>query len=105
MFVNAVKYSKKDEKSRIWIKIGFGKEKNKYYLSISDNGVGVYTSDFPFIFDKGFTGDNSDRTQSTGIGLYLVKKLCEELNIEISARSKRTEGFEIKFWLPVIEKK
>jgi len=47
-----------------------------YVLSISDNGIGVRSSDLPYIFEKGFTGNSGDgRKKATGMGLYLAKKL------------------------------
>ncbi|WP_342599581.1 ATP-binding protein [Psychrobacillus sp. FSL H8-0483] len=66
-----------------YLHIFFDSVKNRYSLRISDNGIGVLNSDLPFVFEKGFTGDNPNRKQSTGIGLYLVKKLCDELQIEL----------------------
>lgn len=103
IFVNVVKYSNEEIDSFIWLKTGFDSAKNRYYLRISDNGTGVLNSDLPFIFDKGFTGDNPDRKQSTGIGLYLVKKLCDELKIEIEVESEYRKGFLIQFLFPIME--
>lgn len=103
IFVNAVKYSNEDIESFIWLKTGFDSVKNLFYLRISDNGTGVLNSDLPFIFDKGFTGDNPNKKQSTGIGLYLVKKLCDDLNIEIEVESKYGKKFEIQFLFSKID--
>ena len=50
-------------------------------------------SDLPFNYRKGFTGDNPNIKQSTGIGLYLVKKLRDELKIEIEVDSEYGKGF------------
>lgn len=102
ILVNAVKYSNEEIESFIWLKTGFDSVENRYYLRISDNGIGVLNSDLPFIFDKGFTGDNSNRSQSTGIGLYLVKKLCDELQIEIEVESEYGKGFTIRLLFPII---
>ena len=102
ILVNAVKYSNEEIESFIWLKTGFDSVENRYYLKISDNGIGVLNSDLPFIFDKGFTGDNSNRSQSTGIGLYLVKKLCDELQIEIEVESEYGKGFAIQLLFPII---
>lgn len=59
-------------------------------LSVSDNGIGIPQGDLPRIFEKGFTGQNG-RTihSSTGIGLYLCRRLCDKLGIGISASSER----------------
>lgn len=57
-------------------------------LSVWDNGVGIAASDLPRIFDKGFTGSNGRRNRrSTGLGLYLCKKLCDALDIKLAADS------------------
>lgn len=65
------------------------KENNRIILSVGDNGIGIPQSDLPCIFEKGFTGQNG-RTiySSTGIGLYLCKRLCDKLGIGISASSE-----------------
>jgi len=102
IFVNSAKYSNEKVDSFIWLKTGFESIKNRYYLRISDNGIGVLSSDLPFIFDKGFTGDNANRKQSTGIGLYLVKKLCHELKIDIEVESEYEKGFSIQLLFPII---
>lgn len=103
IFVNAIKYSNEEIDRFIWLKTGFDSIMKRYYLRISDNGIGVLKSDLPFIFDKGFTGDNPSKKQSTGIGLYLVKKLCDELQIEIEVESQYGVGFEIQFLFPKID--
>jgi signal transduction histidine kinase len=95
IFVNAAKYSNEKIDSFIWLKTGFDSSNNRYYLRIWDNGMGVLNSDLPFIFDKGFTGDSLSQKQSTGIGLYLVKKLCDELQIGIEVESEYGKGFAI----------
>ena len=65
------------------------KENERVVLSVEDNGIGIPQSDLPRIFEKGFTGQNG-RTihSSTGIGLYLCKRLCDKLGIGIAARSE-----------------
>lgn len=45
------------------------------------------------IFEKGFTGSNGrNGKKSTGMGLYLCRRLCEKLGIAIEAESVRGEG-------------
>ena len=66
------------------------KENDRIILSVEDNGIGIPQSDLPRIFEKGFTGQNG-RTihSSSGIGLYLCRRLCDKLGIGISASSER----------------
>ena len=65
------------------------KENDKIILSVEDNGIGIPQSDLPRVFEKGFTGQNGRRIHSsTGIGLYLCKRLCDKLGIGISVNSQ-----------------
>ena len=63
-------------------------KKEKTILDVADNGIGIPACDLPRIFEKGFTGENGRIMQnSTGIGLYLCRRLCDKLGISISAES------------------
>lgn len=103
LLVNAVKYQNVDSESLIWLETGFDQAKDSYYVKVADNGLGVLQSDLPFIFDKGFTGDTSNRKHSTGIGLFLVKKLCDDLQVEIEVESKYKCGFTILLLFPKVK--
>lgn len=91
IIINSIKYSKKE---RGYINIySLEKENNKFSLIIEDNGIGIPKSDINRVFDKGFTGENGRRYgKSTGIGLYLCKKLCSKLNLEINLKSEVNNG-------------
>ena len=82
---NAVKY-RADQPALHFFAV---KENDSIILSVEDNGIGIPQSDLPRIFEKGFTGQNG-RTihSSTGIGLYLCRRLCDKLGIGISASSE-----------------
>ena len=65
-------------------------------LHFRDNGIGIPESDLPFIFDKTFTGENGrTHKKSTGMGLYIVKKLCDRLGHTVEASSVQGEFTEI----------
>ena len=50
--------------------------------------MGIKEEDLPRIFEKGFTGFNGRyEKKSSGLGLYLCKKLCYRLNHEIKIDS------------------
>lgn len=71
------------------------------YLLISDNGIGISETDISRIFEKGFTGENGHKyRKSTGIGLYLCRKLCQKMNMSISAESTLGNGTTIKITFP-----
>ncbi len=97
IIANSVKYAKE---KLVLIFTGTTFE-NGCCLSISDNGIGIAEEDISRIFDKGFTGENGRRyKKSTGIGLYLSRKLCSKMNMEISAASSLQSGTTIKIIFP-----
>ena len=99
---NAIKY-RKEKNANIIITISENKE--NVILNIKDNGIGIKTSEIDRIFDKGFTGTNGrNQKKSTGIGLYLCKRLCQEIGMEIEANSKENEFTEIKIIIPINKK-
>lgn len=71
-------------------------------LHIQDNGIGIKESEISRIFDKGFTGTNGRNAnrKSTGIGLYLCKKLCGKLGMAIYASSEEGKGTDIRLVFP-----
>lgn len=84
LIANAVKYRTEQPVLRI----STHKRQDQVILVVEDNGIGIAASDLPRIFEKGFTGQNGRMIQqSTGIGLYLCKRLCEKLGIGIAAES------------------
>ena len=84
LIANAVKYRTEQPVLRI----STHKRQDQVVLVMEDNGIGIAASDLPRIFEKGFTGQNGRMVQqSTGIGLYLCKRLCEKLGIGITAES------------------
>ena len=55
-------------------------------LCIRDTGTGIAEEDLPRIFERGYTGGNgrADR-QASGIGLYLCRRICQNLGHTITA--------------------
>lgn len=77
-------------------------DENQVTLRIEDNGCGISAHDLPRIFDKGFTGDNGRQVaKSTGMGLYLVKQLCDKMNISIQAESLPGRGTTLLLTFPL----
>ena len=62
-------------------------------ISVSDTGIGIPIGDLPRIFEKGFTGLNGRAdNQASGIGLYLIKRVCGSLGYLISVKSEVGRG-------------
>lgn len=85
LIVNAVKYRSEQPILRFYT----NQKGREVLLYVEDNGIGIEEADLPRIFDKGFTGKNGRNftLNSTGIGLYLCKRLCDKLGIDISVKS------------------
>lgn len=86
---NALKYTSSGS-----ISIALEPEKT---LCIRDTGVGIAPEDLPRIFENGYTGYNGRADQkASGIGLYLCRRICENLGHGLSARSTVDVGTEIR---------
>ena len=98
---NAIKYSKgKDDKIEIYSK----KISSAVILTIKDHGVGIIERDLNRVFEKGFTGENGRKFgKSTGIGLYLCKKLTDKLGLGLQVQSEENVGTEISIIFPKSE--
>lgn len=96
---NSIKYSKNADRQ---IEIYGERKKENIILYIKDNGIGIKESEITRVFEKGFTGENGRITgkKTTGIGLYLCKKLCDKLCIGLELNSKKDEGTEVKLIFP-----
>ena len=62
-------------------------------LCITDTGIGIAPEDLPRVFEMGYTGTNGrmDR-HASGIGLYLCRRICQNLGHTITARSAMGQG-------------
>lgn len=94
---NSIKYLDKDKKEiEVW-----GENNNNYIdLIIKDNGCGIKEADLVRIFEKGFTGTNRKKGYSTGMGLYLTKKLCDKLGLKLQIQSKEKEFTKLTITFP-----
>ena len=96
---NSIKYM--DKKESVLNIYGENIEKD-VLLKICDNGIGMDEKCVIKAFEKGYTGENGRRFgKSTGMGLYLCKKLCDKLGLGISIRSIENEGTEISILFPI----
>ncbi|MBP5294137.1 MAG: sensor histidine kinase, partial [Lachnospiraceae bacterium] len=94
---NAIKYSSEDPRLRFFFE-GEGK------LVIEDNGIGVKSCDLPFLFERGFTGDTGEeRKKATGMGLFLVKKMADDMKFTLDVSSETGKGFRIVVQYPLVE--
>lgn len=71
-------------------------------LVIRDTGIGIHSEDVPRICDRGFTGYNGRMDKkSTGIGLYLCKKVTRKLSHTLEIQSSIGEGTTVRIGFPI----
>jgi signal transduction histidine kinase len=93
---NAVKYSQPDKE----VKIELLSDSNYIYLKVIDRGVGLPLSERKHVFEKFYRSNpqNNMSAQGTGLGLYLVKKIVENLGGKIDVYDNKPMGliFQVK---------
>ncbi len=90
ILTNAIKYAAKTKTAII---CSSTIEENTFTLSITDQGVGIQPQDVNRVFEPFFTGENGRHfRESTGMGLYLAKEICDALGHEISISSAKNNG-------------
>lgn len=101
IFINAIKYSKDVERENKYITLNITNEESRTILSIKDEGIGIPKEDLGRVFQAFFTGKNGRRTsESTGMGMYLSKRICDNLGHELLLESEEGSGatFSIVFY-------
>ncbi len=91
---NARKYAKTELEVSV---VQYGKQAE---LHFRDFGPGIPDGDVPFIFDKFYRGKNCGSEQGSGLGLYIVKYVMEQLDGTVRLQ-KHKDGQEIILTLPV----
>lgn len=95
---NSIKY--RDPNKKPEIKFTCQDQGEKIILIIEDNGLGIGASDLPRVFEKGYQGRKDfSHGESTGIGLYLVKKLADKMSTTVEVESILSEYTRIKITL------
>lgn len=98
MLFNSVKYKSSYPVFRIYTE----RKKDGVVLTLEDNGMGILPEELHRIFEKGFTGSNGrERGRSTGMGLYLCRKLCGKLGIGLWAESEYGGGTRMRLEFPI----
>lgn len=86
ILLNCVQYQREEKLS---IRIYAKKEKEGTSLVIEDNGLGIKPEEINHIFEKGYVGSNGRKNErSSGMGMYICKRLCNKLDIGLQAVSE-----------------
>jgi len=99
---NAMKYSGDTKK----IEVRSGVEKERYFVEVSDHGLGISKSEQKHIFDKFYrvTQENlAHKAKGSGVGLAIVKHIMDAHEGEIIVKSKAGEGSTFRIYFPKIK--
>ena len=78
---------------------------NNGTITVEDNGIGIPKHELGRVTERGFTGTNGRKLGgSTGMGLYLVKELCDQLEISLEIQSEPSKYTRISFTFPNLTK-
>lgn len=87
---NAVKYTFEPQKK---IYVTATETEGQVILSVRDEGIGIPKSDLTRVTKAFYTGENGRKTgESTGMGLYIAKEICEKLGHELVIQSEVNVG-------------
>lgn len=90
---NAIKYTPQG-----FVTIETAEEKERFFITIKDTGIGIKAEDLPRVFEKGYTGYNGHADKkATGIGLYLCRQMADKLGHTIRMESEIGKG--TKVWI------
>ncbi|MEK7625232.1 MAG: sensor histidine kinase [Patescibacteria group bacterium] len=95
---NAIKYNK--DNGKVTITASF--EKKRIYLDVADNGIGMSDEDQKHLFEKFWRSDDVHALQGTGLGLFIVKHMIEQMGGNISFTSVKDKGTTFRFDLPAV---
>lgn len=91
---NSIKYSPKN--SNKFVRISAEKSNDAILLIIEDDGIGIDKEDISRVYEPFFTGNNGRKhNNSTGIGLYMVKKISESLKHPVEIKSQKNIGTSV----------
>jgi signal transduction histidine kinase len=94
---NSVKYrDDRKDSSRVWIT--FEKGKDTWKLEIDDNGIGIDKQYLSRIFEMFYRA--TDRSQGSGLGLYIVKETVERLYGEVYVDSEKGQWTKFTIAVP-----
>ena len=97
---NAISYNRENGH----VKIGLSRKKDRIIGKISDNGIGISNENIDKIWTRFFQVDSSRTTDSSGLGLSMVKWIAEAHNGTISVISELGKGTLFTFEFPSVFK-
>jgi len=93
LLANALRYTENGT-----VTVDFGKDSSRFFLEVSDTGVGIPDEIQKDIFRRFYRGEGST---GIGLGLSIVKELLDSMGGTIEIESSEGKGARFRIWLPV----
>jgi signal transduction histidine kinase len=102
LLTNAIKYTLAG--GNVEIEISHGRDDGKFFMRVTDTGIGIPKNAREHMFEKLFRADNAQKTvvDGTGLGLYVIKTIIERVHGGISFESTEGKGTTFYVTLPNI---
>ncbi|HSX42672.1 MAG TPA: PAS domain-containing sensor histidine kinase [Candidatus Saccharimonadales bacterium] len=99
LLTNAIRYTPPQTGQ---VRVSFREKSDGYELSVRDNGIGIPAEAQKHIYERFYRAKNAltVESQGSGLGLYLVKVMCDAFGGRISFESKSGKGTVFRVWLP-----
>jgi K+-sensing histidine kinase KdpD len=101
VIINLIENSIKYSFNAVNITVSLKNTNNRPVLEVADQGIGISEAEKLKVFDKFFRSGNEDtrRTKGTGIGLYIVKRICDIHQAKIKVLNNNPTGsiFRVQF--------
>lgn len=105
---NAVKYTSDCGRVDIFMATIIKEDREMLYINVRDTGNGIPKDELVKIFESYYQSDNHKKAlvygqSGTGIGLYLCRKIVNQLNGEIWAKNNKGKGCSMRILVPFTE--
>jgi two-component system osmolarity sensor histidine kinase EnvZ len=97
LVVNAARYGNG------WIKVSSGKELNRAWFQVEDDGPGIKPDQLQHLFQPFVRGDSARSTSGTGLGLAIVQRIIDAHEGSLEIGDSDRGGLRIRAWLPIPE--
>ncbi|MDR0504868.1 MAG: HAMP domain-containing histidine kinase [Bifidobacteriaceae bacterium] len=94
---NAIKFTQADGN----VEITLQRADQFYQVVVSDNGIGIGQTDLPHVFERFYRADKARSSGGNGLGLALVKGLCQLGGGRVTVTSRVGEGSQFTVYIPL----
>ena len=100
VLANAVRYSKEGSRVQVTTTMGRRQGEAMIGLVVADQGIGMTPEQVSRIFERFYRGDSSGHVSGNGLGMSIVKEICEQQGGRVQVTSTHGKGTVVTLWIP-----